>query len=121
MTLHGYVEDTPHWLQQIDMLISNSYWEGLPVSLLEAMASGCYCVSHFWDGAEEILPLDNLYVTDTELQQRIIEYCHRPSEEKYRAQTAMRTLACQKYDIEKRKKDICRIIEEVVACPTGQV
>jgi len=113
VTLHSYVEDTPHWLQQIDIFISNSYWEGMPVSLLEAMASGCYCLSHFWDGAEEVLPLDHLYVTNMELQQRIIDYVHLPDRDKYSAQAAMRTLACQKFNIVQRKKDVRRIIEKV--------
>lgn len=52
----GFVSDIPTWLASVDVFLSNSYWEGQQVALLEAMAAGCYCLGHCWDGIEEILP-----------------------------------------------------------------
>jgi anti-sigma regulatory factor (Ser/Thr protein kinase) len=37
---HEHVSDTADWLRSIDVFISNSYWEGQQVALLEALASG---------------------------------------------------------------------------------
>jgi glycosyltransferase involved in cell wall biosynthesis len=112
VTFYGKVEDTAKWLQKIDIFITNSYWEGLPASLCEAMASGCYCLSHFWDGAEEALPRENLYSTENELQQKIIEYYNFTTEERKSHQEQMRRIACEKFDLDKNKMRICEIIEE---------
>ena len=56
VTFYGHVSEPEHWYRNIDIFISNGYSEGLQVSLLEAMASGRYCLSHHWDGADELLP-----------------------------------------------------------------
>ena len=110
---YEYVTDSPAWLQNIDIFISNSYWEGQQVSLLEAMATGCYCLAHHWDGAEEILPPENLYFTEAELMQKIIEYSKNPEAKRQDGQTLMRNIALQKFDIERTKVQIRGIIEKV--------
>ncbi len=98
VTLCGYIGDVPKWLSEIDVFLSNSYWEGQQVALLEAMASGCYCLSHFWDGVEEILPESNLYVTDRELTDKLIEYARSLDTEKMAAQQRMRMIAERNHD-----------------------
>ena len=108
----GYVTDTPAWLQNIDILVSNSYWEGLPVSLIEGMASGCYCLSHHWDGAKEILPLENLYLSEAELIEKIMDYINRPTEEKEANRVCMRAIAVRRFDIEQTKQKIRAVIDE---------
>jgi glycosyltransferase involved in cell wall biosynthesis len=60
VVFHGWV-DSALWLPAMDIYISNSFWEGQQNALIEAMAAGCYCLCHFWDGAEEILPEDYLF------------------------------------------------------------
>jgi glycosyltransferase involved in cell wall biosynthesis len=112
VTFYGYVTDTPAWLQKIDILISNSYWEGQQVALLEAIASGCYCLAHFWDGVDEMLPQENLYITGTELQQKVIAYSELPEGEKQRRQADLRRIACERFDIEKTKAGIRQVIED---------
>ena len=114
VTLHGHVTETAKWLQQIDIFISNSYWEGQQVALLEAMASGCFCLVHFWDGAEECVPAENLYVTDIELQEKLISYAELADQEKRQQQALMRTIACEKFDAEQQKANIRRVIEDVL-------
>lgn len=113
VVFHGWVDDVVSWLQKIDIFISNSYWEGQHNSLLEAMGVGCYCISHFWDGAEEILPPEYLYVSDAELQQKIIEYCELPDEEKQHHQTKLRSIVREKFNIEQVKVRIREIIGEI--------
>jgi len=67
---YGHISDPQNWYHKIDILISNSYSEGLQVTPMEAIASGCYCLSHYWDGAEELLPEENLFFTSRELLKR---------------------------------------------------
>ncbi len=115
VTFYGKVTDPWNWYQNIDIFISNSYSEGLQVALMEAMASGCYCLSHCWDGAEEMLPDSHLYRSDNELQEKIIQFIETSDVEKQRIRQIMRGIACEKFDIEQTKTQIRQVIEEVGA------
>lgn len=114
VTFDGYVNDPPAWLRNIDIFISNSFWEGQQVALLEAMASGCYCLSHHWAGAEEMLPPENLYITEAELLEKIIAYYKMLPVEKQNAQKKLRANACEKFNIERTKAEIRQIIDALV-------
>ena len=107
----GFITETSSWLRTIDIFISNSYWEGQQVALLEAMASGCYCLSHFWSGADEMLPPENLYVTDGDLQKKLIDYAMRSDTERAASQSLLRGMASEKFDIEMTKSRIRQIID----------
>jgi glycosyltransferase involved in cell wall biosynthesis len=111
----GFVEDMPGWYESIDVFISNSYWEGQPLSLLEAMASGCYCLSHCWDGAEEVLPDENIFATDSDLRAKLISYAGLPRAEKRQAQARMRAIAEEKFDERRMVREIIDLIESVGA------
>jgi glycosyltransferase involved in cell wall biosynthesis len=110
--LEGTVKETNTWLHKIDIFISNSYWEGQPISLLEAMATGCFCLSHIWDGAEEILPQENLYVIDADLMQKIVEYAEKVEVEKSYYQAQMRAIAEEKFDIKQTSRSVRHLIDE---------
>ncbi len=84
------------------------------MALGEAMAMGCYCLAHRWEGAEEILPPDNLYASEAELHQKVIEYCSQPDEEKRRRQSQMRAIACEQFDIERTKREIQAVFDSLV-------
>ena len=113
VNFNGYVNNVSGWLQNIDIFISNSFWEGQQVALLEAMASGCYCLSHFWAGAEEMLPPENLYITEADLQQKIITYANLSETEKAAQHAHLRNLAVKNFDIERTKAGIRQVIEQV--------
>jgi glycosyltransferase involved in cell wall biosynthesis len=51
----GYVAAMPELYPAIDMLLLTSLYEGLPITILEAMASGTVIVSSRLDGVGEIL------------------------------------------------------------------
>jgi len=110
----GYVTDSPTWLQKIDVFISNSFWEGQQVALLEAMATGCYCLSHFWDGAEEVLPAENLYVTEAQLREKIVRYYEASEAQRQEQRAQMRAIACEKFDIAQIASQILQVIEEAM-------
>lgn len=116
VTLHGHVEDAPAWLRNIDILISNSYWEGQQVALIEGMAAGCFCVSHFWDGAEEVLPAQNLFTSEQELLDRILGYAYLTETDKQRRQREMRDRVEERFDIRRTCAGIRQAIEDARAC-----
>ncbi len=110
---YGPVKNTHEWLRKIDINISNSYWEGHQVSLVEAMATGCYCLSHVWDGAEEVLPTELLYMTDVELEKKIVNWFNMMDVERQEWSNLIRGIAREKYNVEKQRARISQIIQEV--------
>jgi Glycosyltransferase len=108
----GFIHDTPAWLQKIDVLISNSYWEGQQTALIEALASGCYCLAHFWNGVDEMLPPDHIYVTENELMKKIISYAQLPELKKTALRSQMRTCAQEMFDINSTKEKIFQVIKQ---------
>lgn len=115
VTFYGNVTAAWEWYPQIDIFISNSFSEGLQVAPMEAMACGCYTLSHHWDGADELLPSGQLYWTDRQLQTKVLEFCAL-SEPARRAQAqAMRQWACDHFDIRQTIADVRRVIEEAAS------
>lgn len=110
---NGYVSDIPGWLSGIDIFLSNSYWEGQQVSLLEAMAAGCYCLGHCWDGVEEILPPENIYTTDGDLRAKLLAYAALPAEAQQAARARLRAIAEAKFDERRMVREIVELIEQV--------
>ena len=113
VTFYGNVTETEIWHKRIDVFISNSYSEGLQVSPMEAIGSGCYCLSHAWDGADELLPVDDIYVTDSELINKILVYADSSPQERRSKREAQLTLVRERFDVEKIKVQIRRLVEEV--------
>jgi glycosyltransferase involved in cell wall biosynthesis len=112
VTFYGHVPEPWNWYQNIDIFVSNSYSEGLQVAPMEAMASGCYCLSHRWDGAEELVPQENLFYTNAELQERILRYCEIPETQKQEQRARMRAIACAKFDINQTIAQVLQAVEE---------
>ena len=112
VTFYGNVKDTNSWYQNIDVFVSNSYSEGLQVAPMEAMASGCYCLSHHWAGADELLPEENLFYSSQELVEKILIYNGLPEDEKIIRKARMRSIVADKFDIQQTKVQIRQLIEE---------
>ena len=110
---YGDISEPWTWYPNIDIFISNSYSEGLQVAPMEAMASQRYTLSHWWDGAEDLLPEENLFLTNADLHEKVISYCELPEAEKRSRSAEMRRLACEKFDLELIKAQVRDVIEEV--------
>jgi len=110
---YGHVDDPSEWFQNIDIFISNSYWEGLQTSLLEAMASGCYCLSHFWDGVEEALPEEYVFSTELELKEKLVEYSNLPEVDRVTQSKKLRSIVDEKFNIETNKKMIGDVLASI--------
>jgi len=98
VNLHGLVGNIDEWLRTIDIFLSNSYWEGQQVAMLEAMASGCYVLSHWWAGAEEVLPIENIFFTELELQEKLVHYASLPIETQIEERAKLRKIAETRFD-----------------------
>jgi glycosyltransferase involved in cell wall biosynthesis len=118
VTFYGNVTETWDWYHKIDIFISNSYSEGLQVAPMEAMASGCYCLSHRWFGANELMPSENLYYTNEELKDKVLRYCELPDEEKNEQRKLMRKHAQENFDINQTIRKIHQVIDEVAESKT---
>lgn len=113
VTFHGNVEDVPAWLQKIDIFVSNSYSEGLQSALLEAMATGCFCLAHRWDGVNEILPPEYLYFSDWELYNKIQNYYLSPEKARNYHHNYMRKIVVEKFDLRESLVQVRNVIEDV--------
>lgn len=114
VTFYGPVNDPQDWYHKVDVFISNSYSEGLQVSPMEAIASGCYCLCHDWDGADELLPSRNIYRTDNELIDRLFEYCDLSETEKRHQQALLRDRVVECFNLDQVKGEIRQVIEQAV-------
>lgn len=110
---YGHVDNPAQWLQNIDIYLSNSYWEGMQTSLLEAMATGCYCLAHFWDGVEEALPPENIYSSDMDLKQKLIFYSELTEDERIRRKNQLVETVCQKFNLANTKAMLREVIDSV--------
>lgn len=109
----GKVDDPLSWYANVDISISNSYSEGLQVSPMEAIATGCYCLSHRWDGADELLPEENLYFSDQEMAQKIFAYCDASDFDRDRLVSELATSIRHRFDVNNIKVQIREVVEAV--------
>jgi glycosyltransferase involved in cell wall biosynthesis len=112
---YGNVQNPSEFYKKIDIFISNSYSEGLQVSPMEAISSGAYCFDHFWPGAQELLPHENLYSKDSELGEKIFEFERLPGSEKLQMQKNLRNGVLTKCNITLVSELVRKSIEEVAS------
>ena len=115
VTFYGNLKDSWNWYPKIDVFISNSYSEGLQVAPIEAMAMGCYVLSHHWHGADELVPAENLFFTDRQLQEKLLAYSGLPETDKQAMAQAMRRRASDNFNVYDKIPHINQVIGEAVA------
>ena len=113
VTFYGRTSDPENWYRNIDIFVSNSYSEGLQLAPMEAVASGCYALVHDWDGADELLPSEYLYLTDNELIARINDFCNLPDAERQQHCERQLAIVHENFDINDIKTQIRHVVEEV--------
>ena len=64
-TVHGYVEDVPKLLAESHCLLIPSYWEGMPLVLLEAAAAGIPVIATPVGNIPSIVNSENGYIGNT--------------------------------------------------------
>jgi hypothetical protein len=64
-------------------------------------------------GSDEMLPKENIYITEGDLLQKIIDFSLLPDKEKEQKWKLCRSIAVEKFDIEQTKFKIINVINEV--------
>lgn len=108
---YGHIDPIKDFYPNIDVFISNGYSEGLQVSAVEAMACGRYILSHWWPGADELLPEEYLYFTNGQLAEKLLKYHESSSEYKAQQTKYMRERMLEKFNVDKTKVEIRKLIE----------
>lgn len=119
VTFYGDVADPVDWYKKIDIFVSNSYSEGLQVSPMEAIATGCYCLSHAWQGANELLPVQDLFLTDGDLCQKILFYINASEDDRQAMRQRQLAIVCERFNIERTKRQVRQVVEDVEASWRG--
>jgi glycosyltransferase involved in cell wall biosynthesis len=114
VTLRGFVADIARWYHDIDVFLSNSFWEGQQNALLEAMASGCYCLSHCWGGAEEILPAEYLFDSDAVLRAKLMHYAELPDADRCQAGVQVRTIVEERFEARRMVNAVVGLVADVM-------
>jgi glycosyltransferase involved in cell wall biosynthesis len=120
ITFYGHVADPEEWYRRIDVFLSNSYSEGLQVAPMEAIASGRYCLSHHWDGADELLPPEDLFYAEGELVRKLGDYCDAGERERKARQERQLAIVRERFDVAKTKVLIRQVVEEVASSQDGR-
>jgi glycosyltransferase involved in cell wall biosynthesis len=109
---YGNITDPENWYRNVDVILSNSYSEGLQVSPMEAIASGCYCLCHLWDGAEEFYPEENLFIHESELIEKLLAYSRLSQKEKETHIRRLQEIIRSKFDLDHTKLRLRAVVEE---------
>lgn len=112
VTFYGNVQDPQNWYRNIDLFISNSYSEGLQVSPMEAVASGCYAISHHWEGTEDFFSPQELFFTERQFIERVLTYADLSQPEKAERIARLQEIVRQNHDMDKIKVQIREVIEQ---------
>ncbi|MGA9532820.1 MAG: glycosyltransferase family 4 protein [Anaerolineales bacterium] len=112
---YGPIADPRAWYAKIDIFISNSYSEGLQVSPMEAMAAGCYCLSHNWAGADELLPEDQLFFSEREMIEKVRRYADMAPDQRVALRARLRNSVLTRFDIDRIGPLIQGVLEDVAS------
>jgi glycosyltransferase involved in cell wall biosynthesis len=87
LTLHGWVDDVPRFLDDKRFILSTSLWEGTQVAVMEGMASGLTPLIHAWRGADEVYDARWTWRTVDELEALLRSSSTDPAEARRFAET----------------------------------
>jgi glycosyltransferase involved in cell wall biosynthesis len=110
----GFQKDVRPYLQTASAFILTSHLEGLPLSVLEAMACGLPCIVTDVGGSAEAVRdrIVGLVIPDGSLDaaEEAIVYLATHSQERCEMANKARELVCQKFDIDDRMAELRQVI-----------
>jgi len=110
----GFQKDVRPYLQASSAFILTSHWEGLPLSILEAMASGLPCLVTDVGGNTEAVThqIHGLVVPSGSVDAvaDAISYLATHPHERTEMSLAARSRACEAFDLDVKMKEIRRLI-----------
>jgi glycosyltransferase involved in cell wall biosynthesis len=112
ITFHGRVEDRWQWYQSIDIFVSFSFSEGMQVAPLEAIACGCYCLTHRWAGADELYGAEQLFLTEEEFVQKTLTYAQATENQRKLMREPSLAFVSEQCNFHKVSRDMQEVIEK---------
>ncbi len=106
------VDKLVNWYNKVDILICNSSHESFHLTSHEAMACGCYALSHFWDGSDEFYDCDQIYKTDGELIRKIQAFYSIDEKSRQELSKKMRQEIIDRYDSKKQFDELVTLIDK---------
>lgn len=101
----GIRNDIPQILKSVDVMVHSSYWEGLPISILEGMAAGLPIIASNSPGIREIVHGTGLLFDADSLEQLFVSINRLKKDIKYLSDLSGRSLAqVKKFDIKQMAK-----------------
>ena len=70
----GYAEDLRKEYHNSDIILSFSEHESTHLTLFEGLSCGAWPLSRNWEGVDEFLPKDNIFVNDSEFIAKVLSY-----------------------------------------------
>lgn len=113
VTFSGLVTDPAAWYRNIDIFVSNSYAEGLQVAPMEAIASGCYAVSHAWEGCEDLFPVEDTFVSESDFERLIADYLNASPEVRAAKRQRQYAIVSAHCDVRQVRRQIADVIVQV--------
>jgi 2-polyprenyl-3-methyl-5-hydroxy-6-metoxy-1,4-benzoquinol methylase len=107
VTMHGWVEDVPSWLDDKQYLVLPTIHEGNPYSVLEAAAQGIKPLVHNFPGAEELYPTSWRFNSVPEFVNQVLH--HDYDSRSYRQHVA------EHYSLAQQTKKIDELLQELAA------
>ncbi|HET7010121.1 MAG TPA: glycosyltransferase family 4 protein [Anaerolineales bacterium] len=120
VTFHGKVARPEEWYPSMDIFISNSYSEGLQVAPMEAIASGCYALSHAWDGADELLPSEDIFFGERDFITKVLAYADLDGPARVEKRSRQLAIVQARFDVDRTKVRIREVVEDVAARREGR-
>lgn len=112
VTFYGRVNERWAWYQKMDFFISFSYSEGMQVAPIEAAASGCYCLSHWWEGADEIFPRAQIFVTEAEFVDQVLAYSRATDAQRQQMRQPFTQYVEKFCDLDRINREIQSVLEQ---------
>jgi hypothetical protein len=84
LVIHDWMERERFeaWLAGMDIMLSNSMQEGYHKVIFEAMAYGAFPLVHRWMGASTLFPPESLFLTQSELVHKILDWYETEEKDK---------------------------------------
>lgn len=98
----------------IDIILSTSLDEGLPLNILEGMSCGCHPVIRDWEGANELFPPEYLFHTIEEAAELVRKWHRAPDFAKDRMSREARKHIVESYNFETQAKNTDRMIASLL-------
>jgi len=112
VTIYGFVDNKIKWLNSMDIIVSNSIHESFHYTLHEGALCGCYPLSHFWDGVEEFLPLENIYSSQDDFVTKVIEVSNMKKEKRLSKLEKIQERIIREHAFDKIYNDLKKVINE---------